>query len=88
MAEKLIRAEEVALTVGISVQTINTWYVWKFNNPNHELADLLPDFIQENPRQIRYWRYGDIWKLIEFKKTIPHGRNGILGSVTQKYVKK
>lgn len=56
MNEQLLRIEEVALLVGTSTQTINNWYRWKRLHPDHELAKLLPDYIQENPRQMRYWK--------------------------------
>lgn len=88
MNEQLLRIEEVALLVGTSTQTINNWYRWKRLHPDHELAKLLPDYIQENPRQMRYWKKSDIWTLTEFKNTIPHGRNGILGEITQKQYQK
>lgn len=82
--KKLLRIEEVALLVNSSTQTINNWYRWKKLNPEHPLAKKLPDFIQSNPRQIRYWNKEDVWKVVEFKNSVPHGRNGILGSVTQR----
>jgi len=89
MAEtKYLRVEEVALLIGSSTQSINNWYRFKKWNPTNELCKLLPDFKQEKPRQTRYWSSDDIWKLIEFKNALPHGRNGIMGSVTQKYCKK
>lgn len=84
MSEQLLRIEEVALLVGCSTQTINNWYRWKKIHPEHELAKLLPDYMQENPRQIRYWNKSAIWSLAEFKNTIPHGKKGILGDITQK----
>lgn len=86
--EKLCKIEEVALIVGVSTQTINIWYRWKKNHPDHDLASLLPDFIQSGTRQTRYWKQSDCWSLIKFKQSIPHGRNGILGDTTQKYIKK
>ena len=85
---KLLTIEEVAVSVGVSVQTINIWYRWKKQNPEHERAKLLPDFIQAKPRQIRFWEPQDVMKLIEFKNSVKTGRNGIMGTVTQKYVKK
>lgn len=88
MSDRLLNATEVAVIIGSSVPTITSWYKWKAIEPDHELAQLLPDYIQVNPRQTRYWKESDIWKLLEFKSRIPQGRNGILGSVTQKYVKK
>lgn len=82
-----LKIHEVALLVGVSYRTIENWYMWKRKNPKHELAKLIPDFYQDGERQTRYWRQSDIPKLIEFKNSIPHGRNGILGSVTQKHYK-
>jgi len=79
-----IKIEELAMRIDSSVQTINNWYKWKRENPDNELASLLPDYIQEGNRQTRYWKYDDIWKLIEFKKTIVHGRNGVMGAITQR----
>lgn len=86
--EKLLRAEEVALLVGISTQTLNNWYRWKHLHPDHQLASLLPDYIQSGPKQMRFWKKSDIWTIAQFKNAIPHGRNGILGDITQKGRKK
>lgn len=80
---RYLKIEEVALTIGSSVQTINNWYRWKKIEPNNEYASLLPDYIQKGNKQTRYWKAEDIWQLIEFKKAIPHGRLGILGKITQ-----
>ena len=87
--DRLLKVEEVALSVGVSVKTINNWYWFKRDHPEHELAELLPDFIQEGVRQTRYWKREDVWKIITFKQAIPRGRNGIMGEITHKlYVKK
>jgi len=86
--EQILKIEEVALLVGSSAQTINNWYRWKRQNPDHPLATLLPDYYQDNPRQTRFWKKSDIWSLTEFKNSIPHGRNGILGDITQKRSRK
>lgn len=89
MAEsRLLKIEEVAILIGSSSKSINNWYWFKRENPDDEYAKILPDYIQEGARQTRYWRESDIWKLIEFKQSIPMGRNGIMGSITQKYYKK
>ena len=85
MAEQLLRIEEVALLIGSSTQTINNWYRWKKLNPDHKLAKMLPEYTQSGARQQRYWKKSDIWAITEFKNTIPHGRLGILGSITQKH---
>ena len=86
--ERLLKLEEVAILIGSSGKSINNWYWFKRENPDNEYAQMLPDFIQNGERQTRYWRESDIWKLIEFKNAIPQGRNGIMGSITQRYYKK
>lgn len=88
MNDKKLNASEVSILVGVSVPTLNMWYRWKFENPDNKLARLLPMYQQEGGRQTRYWKEKDVAKIIEFHSQIPKGRNGILGSVTQKYVKK
>lgn len=85
---RLLKLEEVAILIGSSGKSINNWYWFKRENPDNEYAKMLPDYIQEGSRQTRYWNEHDIWKLIEFKQCIPKGRNGIMGSVTQKYYHK
>lgn len=82
--ENKIKIEELAMRIDSSVQTINNWYKWKRENPNHELASILPDYVQEGNRQTRYWDIKDIWKFIEFKTAIVHGRNGIMGQSRRK----
>ena len=82
--KELLNANEVAVVVGISLQTLNNWYRWKKINPTHELAKLLPKYQQEKGKTARLWTINDINSLVEFKERIPHGRNGILGDVTQK----
>lgn len=87
---KLLTIEQVACEIGVSAKTINNWYWFKQRNPDiqNEYIDLLPDFIQAGERQTRYWRRTDLDKLREFKDSIPRGRNGFMGSVTQKYLRK
>ena len=86
--EKLIKIEELAVLTDVSYKTIQNWYMWKKQNPDHELAKLLPEFQQDGCRQTRYWTMADVEKIKEFKKNVPQGRNGIMGCVTQKYYKK
>jgi DNA-binding transcriptional MerR regulator len=83
----MIKIEEVARRVDVSVQTINTWYRFAKQKPENKLASLLPPFYQEKARGIRYWREGDIDAIKQFKYSIPKGRNGILGCITQKSVR-
>lgn len=88
MSERLLNVQEVALLIGSSIQTISSWYRWKELHKEHELAKLIPDYRRIGNRNTRYWVQEDVWKLLEFKKSIKFGRNGIMGDVTQKYVKK
>lgn len=88
MAERLLKIEEVALLIGSSSKSINNWYWFRRENPDDECAKILPDYVQEGSRQTRYWKESDIWRLIEFKQSIPKGRNGIMGSITQRYYRK
>lgn len=83
----MFNVTEVALIVNSSINSINNWYRFKKLNPDNEYAKLLPDFIQKGERRTRYWKQSDIDKLLEFKNKLPKGRNGILGSVTQKWNK-
>lgn len=87
-SERLLKLEEVAVLIGSSGKSINNWYMFKRENPKNEYAKMLPDFVQNGPRQTRYWKESDIWKLVKFKQSIPQGRNGVMGSVTQKYYHK
>lgn len=87
MTERWLRVEEVAVTIGSSVKSINNWYMFKKQHPENEYAKLLPEFRQEGERTTRYWKDSDIWKLIQFKQSIPKGRNGVMGCITQKYCK-
>ena len=82
-----LTVEQVAVKVGVSVNTVNNWYRWKMFEPEHEMAKLLPDFEQSGERQTRYWKKEDIKSLKEFQKKLPKGRNGILGKATQRYCK-
>lgn len=86
--ERLLRLEEVAILIGSSGKSINNWYMFRKQNPDNEYAKMLPDFIQQGARQTRYWKESDVWKLINFKQSIPQGRNGIMGCITQKYYHK
>ena len=86
-ADKSLNVAELAVAIGTSVPTISAWYRWKRQNPDNEYAKLLPDFFRRGAHRARYWHVSDIPKLIEFKNTIPQGRNGVMGCVTQKYYK-
>lgn len=85
MKDGLLTINEVSVLVGRSPHTINYWYLWKRDNSEHELATLLPEYIQDGRRQTRYWKSGDIWKLLEFKTKVPQGRGGIMKQSIHKY---
>lgn len=90
MKGRLMSATEVCVILDCSIYTLNNWYAYKRKNPDSEYAKMLPECVnrEEGARTKRYWKQSDIEKLLKFKAAIPHGRNGILGSVTQKYAKK
>ena len=85
--DRMLKAVEVACLIDSSVQTITSWYRWKELNPEHEMAKKLPNYERIGNKKTRYWKQSDIWKLIDFKNNIKQGRNGLMGEVTQKYVK-
>ena len=82
----LLSKEEVAVAVGVSYQTINIWYKFREENPDNEYAMLLPDPIKIGRQKM--WSKTSINDLKKFKKNLPKGRNGVMGSVTQRYIKK
>lgn len=84
--ENQLRLEEVSVLIGNSSATIDAWYRWKRKNPNHVLAELLPE--PEKIGVTRYWNKEDIWKLLQFKASIPHGRNGVMGDNTNRSYRK
>ena len=88
MSKNLLNIQELSLVVGTSIQTIGSWYRWKELNPTHELAKKLPNFVRIGAHRTRYWNVEDVEKVMDFKNSIPQGRGGIMGAVTQKYVKK
>lgn len=88
MSRTLLRIEEVALLCGVSVQSVNNWYKFKRENPDNEYARLLPEYTTLEGSRQRQWDKADIGALIEFKQKMPKGCKGVMGSVTQRYVKK
>lgn len=77
------RKEAVASKLNCALSTLLSWYKWKKLYPNHELAKLLPEPNREG--RVLVWTEDDIEQLKLFQSSIPHGRGGILGDITQKY---
>lgn len=88
MEKNYVSIQELSLIIGVSTQSINGWYRWKRLHPEHELAQKLPDFTRIGVHRTRYWDVDIIPKIVEFRESIPQGRGGVMGEVTQKYVKK
>ena len=85
--DKILSLAEVAVKLGVSVFTINNWYAFKRLQPDHPMAKLLPEYIQENPRSARKWKAEDLKYLRQFKRQVVVGRSGFLGCATQRYKK-
>lgn len=86
--KKMFKADEVAVMVGISSMTLKNWYRFKRLCPESEWAKKLPQPVQEHTRGTNYWKPEDIPILIEFKKSVPRGRKGVMGDATQMYIRK
>lgn len=77
-----LKIEEVAIRVGVSVQTLNRWYKFKKEHPEDEVSKLIPDFTKKNTSCgfVRVWNDADVWKLVDFKTTqVKSGRTGRMG---------
>lgn len=83
-----LTAQQVVVMLGISENTLNFWYRFKKENPDNEVAQLLPEYTKETEKSRRLWKRSDLDKLIKFQQTIPKGRNGIMSGTTQRYYKK
>lgn len=78
-----MKIEEVAVRLGVSTQTINRWYRFKRQNPEHQLSKLLPEYTKEKTAitgaDVRYWNQDDLFKFIEFQSHVKLGRTGVMG---------
>ena len=85
--EPMLRIEQVAGLVGVSVETVNIWYRFKAKDPENSYAKMLPEFTRAGTgkRTARLWKYSDVEKIVTFKQSIPKGRNGVLGELTRNY---
>ena len=73
---EFITAAELSKLIGCSVSTIGAYYKFKKENPDSELAKLLPDFVRIGNRNTRYWKKEDVEAIKEFRKRYPQGRKG------------
>ena len=71
---EFITVTELSKLVGCSVQTIGSYYKFKKENPDNELAKLLPDFVRIGRRNTRYWKREDAEAIKEFRKRYPQKR--------------
>lgn len=78
MEKELLSAREVCDKVGCSLVTLNNWYRFKKLNPENELAQMLPLYVNNDfePGRPRYWNVDDVTKLIAFKNSLVRGRYG------------
>lgn len=78
---KGMKIEEVAMRIGISVQTLNRWYKFKRTNPDTEIARKIPEYalVKTDSGKVRLWTEDDVWKLLEFKQAMKIGRSGKMG---------
>ncbi len=79
---KDLRIEEVAMIVGVSVQTIERWYRYKRDHPDSEIAEEIPDYkciSTVGSRKLRRWSQEAVWSLVQFKASRKLGRTGKMG---------
>lgn len=88
--KKMLKATQVAVELGVCPQTIDRWYKWAELNPTNDIAKMLPDYVRGGRGRGcgRLWESTCIDKFKEFQKALPVGKAGIMGDVTQKYVRK
>lgn len=84
----LFTIEEVAVAIGVSVQTIKNWYRFKKKFPDNEYAKFLPEPEILGKRHQKVWDKSSIDALRHYKNIIPKGRNGVMGEITQRYIKR
>jgi len=78
---KGLKIEEVAVKVGVSVQTLNRWYKFKKENPKDSISKTLPAYkmVTTTSGCVRLWQEKDVEKLKDFKSNIIPGRTGRMG---------
>ena len=76
-----MKIEEVAVRLGVSVQTLNRWYKFKRTNPKDDMSRHLPMYkkVKHTTGFVRIWTDTDLEKLVEFKQLVKRGRTGKMG---------
>ena len=84
-----MKIEEVAMRIGVSVQTLNRWYKFKRENPKDAVSKALPAYKKVKTKSgfVRIWSDEDVWKLTEFRSLVNTGRNGKMGKYKGKGTK-
>ncbi|MBR5041086.1 MAG: hypothetical protein IKX68_08200 [Clostridiales bacterium] len=73
---EFITVTELSKLIGCSVSTIGAYYKFKKDNPDSELAKMLPDFVRIGNRNTRYWKKEDVEVIKEFRKKYLNGKQG------------
>lgn len=78
---EMMKIEEVAMRIGVSVQTLNRWYKFKKENPKDEVSKLLPAYkkVKTTRGFVRLWSQDDLYSLVAFRSHITCGRTGKMG---------
>ena len=76
-----MKAEEVAMRLGVSIQTLNRWYAYKRKNPDSDFAQKLPEYALNTTAsgKVRLWTEDGLWQLLQFKCAVKVGRTGKMG---------
>ena len=80
----LFTMDETAVAVGVTRQTLYNWYRFKKEEPDNDYAKSIPEPVTIGNQ--RFWSKSDINALMRYKKSLPKGRNGVMGRVTQAYI--
>lgn len=83
--EELFTIEEVAASIGTSIERIERWYRWKSEHPEHEYAKLIPGYVRKGPHGQRYWYESAVAELYCFKSYTPKSSGGNKGTGAQGY---
>ena len=78
----LLRIEEVAMILGVSVQTLERWYKFKKEHPESEVAQEIPNYIYGatvGSGKTRLWTQEAVFSLVQFKGERKLGRTGKMG---------